>query len=349
MSDAQAEGQKTQLHGEGGEAGDALRRVQDFDPHSLVREADLGKLALRGAVAPAQRVIDLFKLIRPSHVLFFPQNQQDTIRDQANAFFNLLDRTLKFDVESASPSPSEAKDEIIRNLELQFQPIFDALFPLLSFASIRSLDFSQLERDARAASQAAKDSISKAVREIADQRTDADTLVSEMRTLAAEQGVGNQAIHFKTEADRHGESAETWRKYTINTAIGLAVYAILSLFLHNVPGLDAEGPYHAAQIAISKVLIFGVIAYMLILCAKNFLSHKHNEIVNRHRQNALATFTTLAEATSDAASSDIVLSHAASCIFSPQETGYTNPGGNPQEYIPSLQILPRIGQATSQS
>lgn len=41
-----------------------------------------------------------------------------------------------------------------------------------------------------------------------------------------------------------------------------------------------------------------------------------------------ATFTALAEATSDAASSNIVLSHAASCIFSPHDTGYIKHDGD---------------------
>lgn len=348
MAEEDAAGGKSTLHGEGGEAGDALRRVQDFDPESLVREADLGKkFALRDAVAPAQRVIDLFKLIRPSQVGFFPKDQQDLVRDQANAFYNLLDKTLTFDIESASPTPTEAKDEAVRVLDSQFQPIFNALFPLISFANIRSLDFAQLERDARAATQAAKDSVAAVLKDMSAQKSSGDTLIAEMRALAAEQGVGNQAIHFKTQADHHEREANTWRIYTNYMAIGLALYAVLSLFIHHFPGLDADTPYRAAQIAISKVLIFGVIAYMLLLSARNFLSHKHNEIVNRHRQNALATFTALAEATADAASSDIVLSHAAACIFSPQDTGYIKTDSGSHEAIPALQILPRIGQSVS--
>lgn len=336
------------IHGEGGEAGDALRRVQDFDPATLTRESDLGKkFAMREAVEPARRVIDLFKLIRPSQIQFFPQDQQNVIRDQANAFFSLLETTLRFDVEGASPSPTEAKDSLVQQLEHQFQPIFNVLYPIISFASIRSLDFAKLERDARAATQAAKDSAATLLKELGGQKTSADTLITEMRTLAAEQGVGKQAMHFKNEADGHKTLSLDWRKYTIGVAVLLIIYAFGSLFFHNIPGLDSESPYRTVQIATSKILIFGVIAYILTLCAKNFMSHKHNEIVNRHRQNALATFTALAEATSDAASSDIVLSHAAACIFSPQETGYTKGDSGPSEVVPSLQILPRVGQNLS--
>lgn len=333
-----------ELHGEGGEAGDALRRVQDFDLESLVRESELGnKFAMREAVAPARHVVDLFRLIRPSQVEFFPARQRDMIRDQANAFFKLLEKVKGFDIETADPNPTEAKNNLISQLDGQFQPIFDQLFPLISFANIRSLDFSQLEREARAATQAAKDSVDSAVKEIETSKTSVDTILSEVRASAAEQGVTKQAIHFKNEADGHAQEARNWRQYTIYTAIGLAAYSVVSLFAHNIPGLDPDTPYRAIQIGVSKILIFAVIAYMLFLCARNFLSHKHNEIVNRHRQNALATFTALAEATSDAASSDIVLSHAAACIFAPQETGYTRHDATHGETVPTVQLVPRIG------
>jgi len=75
--------------------------------------------------------------------------------------------------------------------------------------------------------------------------------------------------------------------------------------------------------ALSKVLIFAVISFVLYLSARNFLSHKHNAIVNRHRQNALMTYKAIVEATGDnQQTSDAILIHAASCIYAPQPTGY---------------------------
>lgn len=65
---------------------------------------------------------------------------------------------------------------------------------------------------------------------------------------------------------------------------------------------------------------------MLFLSSKNFLNHKHNAIVNKHRQNALMTHTALVEASGDEGVRDAVLLQAANCIFSPQSTGYTQTG-----------------------
>lgn len=336
---------KMALNGEGGEAGDALRRIQDFDPEILVREQELGsKFALRECVDPARRVIELFKLISPAQIGFFPQDQQNAIRDSANAFFNLLESCQKFEIEGAQPTPIDAKNSLVQQVAQQYQPLFNQLHPLISFAVTRSQDFAQLERDARAATQATKNDAAAALLELGEHRSAAATILGEVRAMAAEQGVSKQAIYFKGEADKHRDDSGIWLKYTIRTAVGLGLFAIMSLFSNNIWGLEPTDTYRTFQISTSKFLIFAVISYMLLLCARNFLSHKHNEVVNRHRQNALSTFTALAEATSDAASSDIVLSHAASCIFSPQDTGYVKVGGAHNEAVPGLQLLPRIGE-----
>ncbi len=78
------------------------------------------------------------------------------------------------------------------------------------------------------------------------------------------------------------------------------------------------------QIVASKVLIFAVLGYMLLLSARNFLSHKHNSVTNKHRQNSLATFKALVDAGGTQEARDVVLKYAAASVFTPQETGYAN-------------------------
>lgn len=328
-----------------GEAKLSLERVQSFNPESLVRREELGKYAFDEAVAPAKRIIDLFTTLPVSHLVYFPDQQLAQIRDIANNGYSVFQSFLSFDVASAQPSVTQAQETMIQSLRDHFQHTFNVLSPLIAFSTARAQDFSAMDREARAAVQSAKDQVAILVQSLDGDKKAIEGILKEARDAAAEQGVSKQAIHFKTEADKHETQAAVWLKRSVGTAIGLGVFAVISLYLHTLPGLDASDPYKMAQIAVSKVLIFGVIAYMLILCAKNFLSHRHNEVVNRHRQNALATFTALVDATSDAASSDIVLSHAASCIFAPQETGYAKQEGGPADSMPPIQLLPRIQQA----
>ena len=54
------------------------------------------------------------------------------------------------------------------------------------------------------------------------------------------------------------------------------------------------------------------------LFAKVFISHKHNAIVNRHRQNALLTYKALVEAAGDTPNREVIFVQAAACIFNPK-------------------------------
>jgi hypothetical protein len=53
------------------------------------------------------------------------------------------------------------------------------------------------------------------------------------------------------------------------------------------------------------------------------MAHKHNEIVNRHRQNALVTFRPLVEAASIDEKQDIILDRASEAIFGEVDSGFS--------------------------
>jgi hypothetical protein len=326
------------------EASRSLERVQAFSADDLIRKQDLGKYAFDDAVEPASRLIDLAKSLPVGYLNYFPDTQLGAIRSVCDGIFSLFQSFIDFDVASAQPSVDVSQEQLIDSLSRQYQHAFDVLYPLVAYSTARSQDYSELERSARSATQVAQDQADELVRSLNEKKSAVDTIIAEVRTAAAEQGVSKQAIHFKNEADHHNTLSATWLQYSAWTAIGLGLFAILSLFLHKFPYLSPTNAYETTQLAVSKVLIFAVISYMLLLCARNFMSHKHNEVVNRHRQNALATFTALAEAASEQASADIILTHAASCIFSPQETGYAKQDGGHGDAPSSLQLLAKIQQ-----
>ena len=85
---------------------------------------------------------------------------------------------------------------------------------------------------------------------------------------------------------------------------------------------------------------------MLFLSSKNFLSHKHNAIVNKHRQNALMTYTALTDSAASDESKDIVLNHASSCIFSPQDTGYIKHENSSNNTAGSRSVVELIPKTT---
>ena len=205
-----------------------------------------------------------------------------------------------------------------------------------------SVDFQRLENEARAAIQSIKDETEKITGDLEDTKKQAEDILDEVRDIAAEQGVTQQAKYFKAESESHDEKAEVWRKWTLGMTIALVVYSLGSIFFHKIPFLEPANSLEAFQLISSKVLVFVVLTYLLYLCAKNFLSHKHNSIINKHRQNALLTFTTLVDSAKSEEGKEVILTHAASCIYSPQETGYTKSGGGDVNNRSIIEWMPRM-------
>lgn len=305
------------------ESKESLARIQNFDVNELPRVSDLGnKLNFSEVVDPAQQLIDLYKRLSVTALQDFPDNVLTTIRDNANDHYKLFSQILAFNPEQQDPS--SARTNLTNQVASVYQPAFQALHPYISYSLHRSADFQRLDSDARATLQAIEDKSIKITESLSQHESDAKATLNEIRRVAAEEGVTKQAVHFNAEYEHHTTEADKWQTYTVRLSIALGIFAILSLFLHKIPFLKPENTYDAVQLSISKFLIFSVMAYMLFLSAKNFLNHKHNAIVNKHRQNALMTHTALVEASGDEGVRDAVLLQASSCIFSPQATGYAS-------------------------
>lgn len=332
----------------------SLERVQTFNVKHLSRKEELGtEFAFDDAIDPAAKVVSLFRQISLDHLDEFADRQLKLIQQQADSFYNMLNDILNFNPGQIDQNPKGQRDNLVNVISASHQSIFDQLFPLISFAASRIRDFAALETEARAAIQSIQDRTAEVTADLKEHEKTARDTLEEVRKVAAEQGVSQQAIHFKEESDKHEKLARKWRDYTVKTGIGLGLYALATAFAHKWPWLAPATSYETVQLAVSKILIFVVIAYMLVLCARNFLSHTHNEIVNRQRQNALMTFQALADAARNEDSKDVVLTHAAACIFSPQETGYAKPGipastGATPSVLRILQHLTRSGPEGSQ-
>ena len=302
----------------------SLERMQQFDTNKLPREDDLGKaLNFKDAVEPANKLIGLYKQLSLDVLEAFPVQRLNSIKNQADSNFNQLDTILKFE----PGTPKGQRDSLIQALYDAYDPAFEALAESISYSVRRSTDFEKLGRDARAVLQGVKDEAETIRGQLAASKAEADSTLEAIKKVAAEQGVSQQAIHFKTEGDAHGASARNWLIATVVMTTALAVYAVSTLFLHKSALLAPASVFESVQLTVSKVLIFGVLFYMLGLCAKNYLAHRHNTIVNKHRQNALATYTAIVKAANNPANSDIVLNKAADCIFTPQPSGYSKGEG----------------------
>lgn len=318
---------KSQNSEQKSEASKSLERMQTFDVYTLPRESELGtELNFADAVEPAERLVSLYQRLSLNALDDLSTQALQQVRDRANNDYKLLKQVLEFKV-AAQQNPQQTRDSFVQQIEQSYDPSFQALHPYIAYSLHRSADFQRLDAEARATMQAIADRAEELESKLKEHEREAQGVLAEIRSVAAEEGVTQQAIHFKTEADRHERESESWRNRTVRFAWALGGYAAFSVSLHKISWIAPVNNYEALQLAISKVLMFSVLAYMLFLSARNFLNHKHNSIVNRHRQNALMTHRALVEAAIEPGIRDTILVQAAGCIFSPQGTGYTESNG----------------------
>jgi hypothetical protein len=325
---------------------DALVRVQTFDPETLGRIDDLGRqMNFAEAVKPAEAIIAVYKRIPESALPDFTDGQLNAILAQANADYNVFKQILEFN--AASGDAVGTRSNILANIKVRRDQVFDQLWQYVAYGVARITDTSLLETQARATIQGIEDQASKLTEQLTKAKSDADSALAAIRAVASEQGVSQQAIYFKEEAQTQETLADKWLSYTYRFAAALGTFAVFSLFLHRIDWIKPASNADVFQLITSKILIFTVLGYLLIMAAKNYTTHKHNAVVNRHRQNALLTYRALVTAAEDTGTQDIVLAHAASCIFSPQETGFSH--GRSDSTTGSKSVLELMTKGASKS
>jgi hypothetical protein len=250
--------------------------------------------------------------------------QLQQIKGQADADFNRFKQIMTFsaDVNNAASVRSSLLDQVNKAYDASFV----VLWQFVAFSVAKATDSSVLEGRARAVLQAIEDKAEILSGDLIRRNTEAQGILDHIKKVAGEQGVSQQAHFFKDRADEHGKESVFWRTTTLIIAIVIIVFATFSAFAFKISWMRPENNLDAVEFLTGKILVFLTFAALFALSAKNFLAHKHNSILNRHRQTALQTYRVLVDAGSSAGSQDIVLAQAAACIFGQQDTGFSKEG-----------------------
>lgn len=200
------------------EANSSLQRIQQFDVHDLARESDLGtSLNFKDAISPAQQLVDLYNRLSVKALDDFPDAQLTIIKDQSNAHYNLFTQILKFSPEQQNPHG--VRKTFIDQIIAAYPTAFQQLHPYISYSLHRSADFQRLDTEARATLQSIEDKAKNITKTLTGHETEAQRVLNEIRNVAAEEGVTQQATHFRTESDHHETEAEKWRRVCCNYSV----------------------------------------------------------------------------------------------------------------------------------
>ena len=301
-----------------------LRKILDFDVESLARVEDFGKTGFSDCISTAKKLQDFYRLLPVQIVPELPDHYRQVLLNRVQLDFECL---TSFKTIPAIHHNPQTSHDLKRLLQERFVETLVALGPVFSYALLKMGDFSRFEGQWQARMDEVKAEAEGVSEKIAERSREIETVLRDAKEAAGIVAVSTQANFFEVEASEHAKLAGRWRITTFFMALLVIAAAAATLLLHKIPILEPKTQLDGYQLIASKVLLFAILSYMLVLCAKNFLAHKHNYVVNRHRRNALLSFRALSDAATDDKIRDVILTHASACIFTQQDTGYTKRGG----------------------
>lgn len=323
-----------------------LRQVLDslkaINPESLVRTDVLGKdLNFEAGLPVFQRTLGLFHDLSECNLENFPFETLNQIWGQANDALTLFQQIQNFSLQQHPQNPVQARDSLVTQLRDKWHQYYQHITPHISYAIRRGTDFDALEREARGTLALQKQLGTEFQTEKGKILAEMQGALDRVRQAAAEAGVAQHAIHFRTEAEYHKKQALWWLVATGAFAVATIVYALYSLG-PQLNDLSATTIPRAIQLVVPRLVVIFVLTFGLVWSARNFGASRHNFVVNRHRQNALSSFETFVKGAGDPQTKDAVLLQATQSIFVPQDSGFVrsegspNPGGHIVEVVRGL-------------
>lgn len=297
-----------------------LETINSVKIEDLIRENNLSSnLNFKKGEYIFSGALGLFNELTQVNLGKIPYNIINEINSYATNFLSFIKRIKEFT--ELQTSPAQSRDDIINQLESQYKDYFKNISPIIAYSIKKGTDFEKLENEARNR----VNEINKVKLEIEKQQKEsldsANSTIAKLRVAASEVGVAQHSIHFKKESDEHLKSSRYWLIATIFMALATVSWGIVTFFLQPRSSELSD----VVQFAFSKLIILSGLYYALVWCAKNYGAHKHNSIMNKHRQNALNTFETFIKAAeNDPDTKNAVLLQTTQSIFSSQSSGFIN-------------------------
>ena len=318
-----------------------LRQLSAFDPNTLNDHVN-ADLSMLNARAYAARFHQLFEPLTPDVLQGLADDQLNLIFKHCQSGLNDLIQASRFREQEGGAR----RNEHLTAISTRYEDAQKNLMLLSTWGSLRKLNPDRVDR-------VVQDRIAEGMASVRALQDDAEKTKADLqetlkvaREVAGTAGIDKSADHFQTSGEGHRLEANKWLtrlRVAASILCGTALLFLALPLLKQVPGfawIEYSGTEQTAQLLTSKLLILGALAYWLVLCSRNYSAHRHNEIVNLHRVNALKTFRALVAATGDQGKRDVVLAKAADCIFEHQESGYTKSvgaGEGPRQIVEFLQ------------
>lgn len=298
---------------------EGLEKIGAYKLEELIREKDLGsKLSFKDAEPVILGVLSLFNKIDVEQIIQVPYKILQDLHAQINDVISRFDQFKAFD--PTTGNSAQQRNNLIQQLENQYPVYFATVSPILTAMMLDGNDFTVQQAKYDQIIKELENKLLEDSKKSEEYLSKMDNVLSSAQDAAAKSGVAKYSNLFEKEAIDHEKKAKTWLILTLSV-IGAIVLAA-SLLIEFFPEESAKTG-EIVQYTVSKIVILSALFFVLSIFNRNYKAHKHNAVLNKHRQNALSTFETFSNASgSDVQTKNAVLMEATRTIFSNQQTGY---------------------------
>jgi hypothetical protein len=298
-----------------------LDNLAIISPESLVRKEKLGDdLNFEAGLPYFKKTLKLFQDLKQCSLDNIPLSTINTLSSHAEGALGYFSQIQNFSIQS-HPNPLQMREQMINQISNSYDGYFTAIAPIISYSIRKGTDFESLEKKAQQIVGEMHETQTSFILNQEKAKKEADSIIEAMRQVSAESGIAQHSFLFQNEAHLHQKIAKYWLGAVIIMGIFTFLLALYSIgyYSANITNLS---PGQSIQLGIAKIIGFSVLYFGLVWTGKNYRSHRHNYVINKHRQNALNTFQAFVKATDDESTKNAVLLRSTEAIFSPCVTGY---------------------------
>jgi hypothetical protein len=286
-------------------------------------------------------VTNLFSLLTQFNQInlnIIPLDILDALRRKTAEMYAILGEMKNFTIHTQNPTAQ--RDGIVNKFHQWYSEIIP---PILQAFQIHNLTHVKIPIERIDAQSIISKQVTEAQANIDNLIKTANDKVKQLNTLVDEHkktvnqvvqefGMRNYAEIFKEESQAYGEGAKIWLASTI---ILLAIAIGVSVAILFAPK-DYITNFDIVQFTITKIVIITGLFYGVAISLKSYKAQKHNQILNKHRRNALLTFEAFTKSSKeDPQTKSAVLLAATHTIFGNQSTGYSTGQDSNDSDLPS--------------
>lgn len=315
---------------ERGEFRELLKELSGLKAASFVRSEELGAaFNFLDAVAPLEALFALYRDLAQSDLDFIPDAVIKNHLALGREVKKLLEAIQQFNPKQANATV--ARDQIIERVRQIYDGQWQRISPTLAYCSGKQKDLDAIRTQMAATEKEFQKAIATAHESLRTSDERAQKVLRGIEDAAAKAGVDKHAIQFSEQSEEHRYNAYYWMGATVLlAAIGAGVLHYIFIGQARPKALDAEEIKTGLLVfeVITRLMVFSFFSFGMYWAARNYAAHRHNYVVNRHRQNALATFNAFVSAAgNDEGTKNAVLLQASQAIYAPQSSGYIDSGG----------------------